>query len=85
VVLGDARTRALYALLTGTAVVALALLALSTTPLALLGLVFLLPDVPATRLVLTGAAGRELIPVLQRTGIAELLYALGVLVGLLVA
>jgi 1,4-dihydroxy-2-naphthoate polyprenyltransferase len=85
VVLGDGRTRALYALLTGTAVVALALLALSTTPLALLGLVFLLPAVPATRLVLTGAAGRELIPVLQRTGIAELLYALGVLVGLLVA
>jgi 1,4-dihydroxy-2-naphthoate octaprenyltransferase len=83
VVLGDARTRALYALLLGIAVVALALLAVSTSWLALLGLVFLLPSVPATRLVLTGASGRDLIPVLQRTGIAELLYAVGVFVGLL--
>ncbi len=85
VVLGDARTRALYALLLGIAVVALALLAVSTSWLALLGLVFLLPAVPATRLVLTGAAGRDLIPVLQRTGIAELLYAAGLFVGLLLA
>jgi 1,4-dihydroxy-2-naphthoate polyprenyltransferase len=85
VLLGDGRTRALYALLIGVAVVALALLAVSTSALALLGLVFLLPAVPATRLVLTGAAGRELIPVLQPTGIAELLYAVGVFVGLLLA
>jgi 1,4-dihydroxy-2-naphthoate polyprenyltransferase len=85
VVLGDGRTRALYALLVGIAVVALALLAVSTSPLALLGLVFLLPAVPATRLVLTGATGRDLIPVLQRTGIAELLYAFGVFAGLLLA
>ncbi len=85
VVLGDKRTRALYALLVAVAVVALALLALSTSPLALLGLVFLLPAVPATRLVLTGAGGRDLIPVLQRTGIAELLYALGLFAGLLLA
>lgn len=85
VVLGDSRTRALYALLLGIAVVALALLALSTSALALLGLVFLLPGVPAGRLVLTGAAGRDLVPVLQRTGIAELLYAVGLFVGLLLA
>jgi 1,4-dihydroxy-2-naphthoate polyprenyltransferase len=85
VVLGDERTRALYALLLALAVVALALLALSASPLALLGLVFLIPAVPSTRLVLTGAAGRDLIPVLQRTGIAELLYAVGLFVGLLIA
>ena len=85
VVLGDGRTRVLYALLVALAVVALALLALSSSPLALLGLVFLLPAVPATRLVLTGAGGRDLIPVLQRTGIAELLYALGLFIGLLFA
>jgi 1,4-dihydroxy-2-naphthoate octaprenyltransferase len=83
VVLGDARTRRLYALLVAVAVVALVLLAVLTTPLALLGLVFLLPGAPAARLVLTGAAGRELVPVLQRTGLAELLYAVGMFVGLL--
>ena len=85
VVLGDARTRALYAFLVGAAVVALVGIALSTSRLALLGLVFLLPAVPATRLVLGGANGRDLVPVLQRTGLAELLYAAGLLVGLLVA
>jgi 1,4-dihydroxy-2-naphthoate polyprenyltransferase len=83
VVLGDGRTRALYALLLAVALVALALLAVATTPLALLGLVFLLPGIPATRLVLSGAAGRDLVPVLQRTGLAELLYAVGIFVGLL--
>jgi 1,4-dihydroxy-2-naphthoate polyprenyltransferase len=85
VVLGDERSRYLYALLVAAAVVALVAIVLSTSRLALLGLVFVLPVVPATRLVLTGATGRELIPVLQRTGIAELLYAAGVLVGLLLA
>ncbi len=36
----------------------------------------------ATRTVLGGATGRALIPVLQQTGIAELLYGLGILLGL---
>jgi 1,4-dihydroxy-2-naphthoate octaprenyltransferase len=58
---------------------------LSTSRLALLGLGFVLPVVPATRLVLSGAAGRDLVPVLQRTGVAELLWAAGVFVGLVVA
>jgi hypothetical protein len=35
--------------------------------------------------VLTGTTGRELVPVLQKTGVAELLYAAGVFVGLLLA
>jgi len=85
VVLGDARTRGFYALLVGLALVALVAVALSTAPAALLGLVFLLPGVRATRLVLGGTRGRDLVPVLARTGAAELLWALGVLVGLLVA
>ena len=85
VLLGDARTRALYALLLGAALVALVGVALSTSRWALLGLVFLLPGVPALRLVLDGAAGRDLVPVLQRTGICELLYAAGLFVGLLLA
>jgi 1,4-dihydroxy-2-naphthoate octaprenyltransferase len=82
VVLGDARTRGLYALLVGLAAVALVGVALATSRLALLGLVFVLPAVPATRIVLTGAAGADLVPVLQRTGVAELLWAAGLFVGL---
>jgi 1,4-dihydroxy-2-naphthoate polyprenyltransferase len=85
VVLGDERSRYVYALLVGAAAVALVALGLSTSRLAWLGFVFLLPAVPATRLVLTGTTGRGLVPVLQRTGVAELLWSLGAFVGLLVA
>ena len=85
VVLGDERSRYLYALLVGVAAVALVAVALATSLLALLGLAFVLPAVPATRLVLSGTTGRELVPVLQKTGVAELLYAAGVFVGLLLA
>ena len=85
VLLGDERTRYLYALLVGAAVVALVALALSTSLAALAGLVFLLPVVPAVRLVLTGTSGRALVAVLARTGVAELLWGLGAFLGLLVA
>ncbi|MGZ4438275.1 MAG: 1,4-dihydroxy-2-naphthoate polyprenyltransferase [Nocardioidaceae bacterium] len=85
VVLGDARTRGLYALLVGLAVLALVALALATTWWALLGLVFLAPLGAALRLVAGGTTGRDLVPVLQKTGVAELLYAVGVFVGLLLA
>jgi 1,4-dihydroxy-2-naphthoate octaprenyltransferase len=85
VVLGEERSRYLYVLLVAAAVVALVALALATSRLALLGLVFLLPAVPASRVVLAGATGRDLVPVLQRTGLAELLYAAGAFVGLLIS
>ena len=85
VVLGDARTRALYALLVGLAMVALVGVALTTSRLALLGLAFVLPAVPASRIVLTGATGADLVPVLQRTGVAELLWAAGMFAGLVLA
>ncbi|MGZ4494583.1 MAG: 1,4-dihydroxy-2-naphthoate polyprenyltransferase [Nocardioides sp.] len=85
VVLGDDRTRGLYALLVGLAVLALVALALATTWWALLGLVFLAPLGAALRLVAGGTTGRDLVPVLQKTGVAELLYAVGVFVGLLLA
>jgi 1,4-dihydroxy-2-naphthoate octaprenyltransferase len=85
VLLGDERTRYLYALLAAAAGVALVGLALATSTLALLGLVFALAAVPAVRLVLGGASGKGLIAVLQRTGQAELLYAAGVFVGLTLA
>jgi 1,4-dihydroxy-2-naphthoate polyprenyltransferase len=85
VVLGDRRSRYLYALLVGVAALALVAVTLTTSRWALLGFVFVAPAVPATRLVLTGTTGRGLVPVLQRTGVAELLYAIGVFAGLLVA
>ena len=85
VVLGDQHSRYLYAFLLAVALATLLGLAVATSWLALLGVVFLLPAIPALRSVLGGSTGRDLIAVLQRTGMAELLYALGLFVGLLVA
>jgi len=85
VVLGDQQSRYLYAFLLAVALATLVGLAIATSWLALLGLVFVLPAVPAVTSVLGGAAGRDLIAVLQRTGLAELLYAVGLFVGLLLA
>jgi 1,4-dihydroxy-2-naphthoate octaprenyltransferase len=85
VVLGDSRTRALYALMIGAAVVALVGFALETTPWALLGLVGVVPAGRATRLVLGGTTGPGLIPVLQLTGVAELLYSVGLFAGIVLA
>jgi 1,4-dihydroxy-2-naphthoate octaprenyltransferase len=83
VVLGDERTRDLYALLLGAAAVAVAGTALATSWWALLGLVFLPPALAAVRSVLGGAAGPALVPVLARTGSSELLCGAGLFVGLL--
>ncbi len=85
VVLGEEHTRYLYAFLVALAVIALLGVVLSTTWAALLGLAFLAPAVPALRLVLGGTSGRALVPVLQRTGTAELVYAAGVFLGLVAA
>jgi 1,4-dihydroxy-2-naphthoate octaprenyltransferase len=79
--LGDARTRRLYLGLglvawTGVAVSALA------TPWALLGLAGLVPWLPAAARVRSGAGGMDLIPVLAQTGVAELVTAVGLGVGL---
>ena len=84
VVLGDERTRGLYALLVGLALVALVALVLATSTWAALGALGLLVAARAARVVLGGAQGRELVPVLQQTGLAELAYGAGILVGLLV-
>jgi 1,4-dihydroxy-2-naphthoate polyprenyltransferase len=83
VVLGEEHTRYLYAFLVGVAVIALVGVALVTTWAALLGLAFLVPAVPALRTVLARTSGRGLVPVLQRTGTAELVYAAGLFVALL--
>ena len=44
----------------------------------------MLPGQRAVRLVAGGTEGAGLVPVLQLTGAAELLYALGIFLGLLV-
>ena len=83
VVLGDERTRALFAFLVAAAAITLIALSFVTTRWALLGLVYAATAVPAVRAVISGTTGRELVAVLQRTGLSELLYALGLFVGLL--
>jgi 1,4-dihydroxy-2-naphthoate octaprenyltransferase len=82
--LGDQRARALYVLLVLAALVALLGVALETSWWALLALAYLVPGVRATAVV-RRASGRELVPALQLTGVAELAYGLGLFVGLLVA
>jgi 1,4-dihydroxy-2-naphthoate polyprenyltransferase len=83
--LGDRRTRVFYGVLVLLAAAALVGVAVLTSPWALLGLPFLAFAVPASRTVLGGAAGPGLIPVLQQTGLAELVWALGCGIGLVAA
>jgi 1,4-dihydroxy-2-naphthoate octaprenyltransferase len=83
--LGDHRTRGFYAALVSTAFAALFGLAALTNWWALLGLVFLLPAFKGVKVVTSGATGPALIPVLQATGVAELLLGVGVFAGLLIA
>jgi 1,4-dihydroxy-2-naphthoate octaprenyltransferase len=83
VVLGDERTRYLYAFLIGAAAVAVVAVAAASTWWCLLGLVFVLRMLPALRTVLGGASGPGLIPVLQQTGIGQLIWAVLVAVPLL--
>jgi 1,4-dihydroxy-2-naphthoate octaprenyltransferase len=81
--LGDPRTRRLYEYLVVTALVLLVGIVVDTTPWALLALASAVPAAAATGLV-RKASGRELVPALQLTGLAELAYGLGLFVGLLV-
>jgi 1,4-dihydroxy-2-naphthoate octaprenyltransferase len=84
VLLGDRRTRLLYAGLVVLAAAAVVVLAAATSWWVLVGLGFLLLGGPATRTVLGGATGPGLIPVLQQTGLAELLWAVLVAAALAV-
>lgn len=85
VVLGDRRTRVLYAVLVALAAAAVVAVAVATTWWALVGLVFIALAAPATRTVLGGAIGPGLVPVLQRTGLAELVWAVLVAGALVLA
>lgn len=80
--LGDAGTRRLYVVLVILAAVALVAVAALTSWWALLGLGFLVPAAAGARTVLGGAQGPGLIPVLQQTGIAELVWAALAFAGL---
>jgi 1,4-dihydroxy-2-naphthoate octaprenyltransferase len=81
VVLGDGRTRALWFGLVGGAQV-LGLLVALDRPWALLSLAGLPLAVRAGARLGRGARGRDLVPVLRDTGLAELAYAVGLGVGL---
>ncbi|GAA1135905.1 1,4-dihydroxy-2-naphthoate polyprenyltransferase [Kribbella jejuensis] len=81
VVLGAANSRRLYAALV---ILAFALAAVSAiaTPWALLAFIAVPLAIKSTRVILSDAVGPALIPVLKNTGLTELLYALGLAIGL---
>ncbi len=81
VVIGAARSRQLYAALITLAFILAALSALAT-PWTLLALIALPLAVKSIRVVVSDAVGPALIPVLKGTGLTELVYALGLTVGL---
>ncbi|MDT0200658.1 1,4-dihydroxy-2-naphthoate polyprenyltransferase [Nocardioides sp. AE5] len=84
VVLGDERTRIFFVLLTVAAAIAVVGVALTTTWWALVALVYAVPMVGACRAVIVDRAnGPALVPVLGRTGVAELLLGLGLFAPLL--
>jgi 1,4-dihydroxy-2-naphthoate polyprenyltransferase len=82
--LGDNATRQVYAALVMGAILSALAVAALTTWWAVLALAYAGTAAPATRTVLEGAKGPQLIPVLQQTGVAELVFGAGLFVGLLV-
>jgi 1,4-dihydroxy-2-naphthoate octaprenyltransferase len=80
--LGQERTRGLYCLLVLTGALAVLAVAVTTTWWTLLGLLFLLVAVRGVRIVTSGATGGALVPVLQVSGSAELLWSVLVAVPL---
>ncbi|CAL8971300.1 1,4-dihydroxy-2-naphthoate octaprenyltransferase [Propionicimonas sp. T2.31MG-18] len=83
--LGDAGTRRFFVGLLGLAAVGVFGVAATSSWWALLGWFMLVALVGPVREVLRGVTGRGLIPVLKRTGLAELACAAGLLVGLMIA
>jgi 1,4-dihydroxy-2-naphthoate polyprenyltransferase len=81
VVLGAALSRRFYAALIALAFV-LAAVSVIATPWTLLAFIALPLAVKSTRIILSDAVGPALIPVLKLTGLTELLYAIGLGIGL---
>lgn len=82
VVMGDRMTRTLYVALQAVAYVMVLLLAITTTPWTLLALLAVPLALRPVATILRGTTGRALIPVLKDTGVAELVYAVLLTVGL---
>jgi 1,4-dihydroxy-2-naphthoate octaprenyltransferase len=83
--LGAAGTRRFYLALVVLALVAGVAFAATTSWWALLGLLALATLIPPLVTVFSGAVGPALIRVLKATGLAELNYALGIFLGLLLS
>ncbi|MFZ0531079.1 MAG: 1,4-dihydroxy-2-naphthoate polyprenyltransferase [Propionicimonas sp.] len=83
--LGDTGTRRFFVGLITLAALAVFAAAATSSWWALLGLLMLVPLVGPVREVLGGVGGAALIPVLKRTGLAELACAAGLCAGLLIA
>jgi 1,4-dihydroxy-2-naphthoate polyprenyltransferase len=83
--LGDRHTRWFFLGLLGVAALGVVGAAATSSWWALLGLIMAIALVGPVREVSTGAVGVKLIPVLRQTGLAELLCAVGIFVGLLIA
>ncbi|MFI7061806.1 1,4-dihydroxy-2-naphthoate polyprenyltransferase [Kribbella sp. NPDC050124] len=81
VVLGAARSRRLYAALIAVAFI-LAAVSVIATPWTLLAFIAIPLAIKSTRVILGDSVGPALIPVLKNTGLTELLYAVGLAVGL---
>jgi len=84
VLLGDARTRSLFGLLVVVALLSLMAITVGVEQWAALGTIGLALAGRSWSLVRGGAKGRELIAVLRHTGVAELVYATGICVGLFI-
>jgi 1,4-dihydroxy-2-naphthoate octaprenyltransferase len=82
--LGDQDTRVLYLVLLTAVPIGAALLLAVVRPWSLLAVVAMVVAVPAARAVRTGARGRDLIPVLVRTGRVQLVYGAVLAVALAV-
>ena len=78
-------TRALYVALVSLGAIMINVVAALTSAWTLLGLLGPVVIIPAARTVLAGARGRDLIGVLKATGLAELVAAIGLAVGLTIA
>jgi 1,4-dihydroxy-2-naphthoate octaprenyltransferase len=83
--LGDRRTRWLYVVLIVTSLVVVVAAAIWWTPWALVALAAFVPVAPPVGAVVTGASGPALVPVLQATGLIQLLYGLSLAVGLILS
>ena len=81
VVLGAARSRWLYTALVSLAFL-LAAVSVVATPWTLLAFIAVPLAIKSTRVILSDAVGPALIPVLKNTGLTELLYAIGLAIGL---